>query len=425
MINAKHMHTVRELKSYAFGVKGLLYQLTNKALNRSNETQATAVLLSLGGRLGSPMLARVLKDMGFETHVIAANLPGYEIQYCQQWHRHDCLGDYDELVKAVRKIDPTAVFSESRNVLLPVKASLHNDLGLRGLGEKASLTSSSKVAFRKSLDDAQVLNLTWEPMPDGETPTIAYPFVLKPDKGTGSRGVYFVESAEDFSAVQRELESRPTTVTVGNEMIAESYIRGRQFDVEGVSRDGKPYPLSLTEEHYEQVGKYFPSLWYLFSPPIDDDLSRRLFARAKETVCAAGVINGAWHCEMRVSEGGDIYPLDYSNRMGYPKMVSEASGEDFLRLYAESLSSPVFREPVPEQRTVFQRFLKNLGEKYRYMLLAKNHPDHVIEFRKHETEVADTRRFGRVSLRADSFEEMRSLLGEYDLTPSQWERFYE
>lgn len=381
-----------------------------------------AVLLSMGGRLGSPMLAEVLLQRGYELHVVSGRLPGHELRWAKRWHKVDPLGPYEQLLDCVRGIDPSLVLCEMRNVLIPAKARLIVDLGLGDFGTKSGLTSTSKIAFRTALDEAGVSNTRWCLLEDLGSGVLDFPFVIKPDLGTGSRGVHFVENDASLEDALAAMEMHAEDVLIGGEMMAEEFVRGRQFDVEGVVHDGEVHPLTLTEEHYDQVGQFFPSSWYLFSPPIDEGLREGLLRCAAETVKAAGVKAGAFHCEMRVAADGRIIPLDYSNRMGYPKMVSEASGESFFRHYISSMERNEFASPSPEWRTVFQRFLASPAEFEAYLRLEERHPDRFIEFRKQPNKVGGVQRYGRASLRAADFNSLRELLG--DLAPTEWADFY-
>jgi len=397
----------------------------NKILRKNSQCIGSVVLLSLGGRLGSPMLAHRLALRGYEVHVLSKRFPGHEMRHAHRWHMVDVLNDNVELKRITQILEPVGIFSEARNVLLPAKAKLRESQGLRSMGPDSWLTSTSKIAFRESIDAAGLTNLKWAKTVNNILPELAFPYVLKPDKGTGSRGVFLVQSEEDRIKAIKELSELKETVTVGGEYIAEAYIEGRQFDVEGICRDGNPYALSITEECYENVDHAFPSLWYLFSPPITEKLRNNLLDTAHKVIKAAGVISGAWHCEMRVASDGRILPLDYSNRMGYPRMVTECSGVDFLEAYIDSLSDEAeFKEPTPKRGTVYQRFLRTERENKAFSNLASAHPQHIIEFRTQNMVVAGVNRYGRISIRAASFEELRQLLAFRGLEPDEWLALY-
>lgn len=422
---AKAMPYARDAKAYAYGLMGAA-KMAAKQVRPPSTPRGRAVLLSLGGRRGSPFLASTLSRLGYELHVLSKEYPGYESAYASKWHRIDALGDYEKVLQKVEQIEPDFVFSEMKNILLPVKAGLLEDLKLGDFGVKSAMTSTSKIDFRRALDEAGARSVKWCLLADLDNHSIDFPFVIKPDRGTGSRGIHFIENEAELIAARHHLDGFEEDILVGGEMIVEQFVRGRQFDVEGVVHQGTVYPLSLTEEHYDQVEQQFPSSWYLFSPPINDDLKQGLLDCAAETVLAAGVRSGAFHCEMRVSAAsGDIAPLDYSNRMGYPKMVSEASSLSFFDNYVGSITDLDFDPPRPSWGTVFQRFIKSPRELQSYLAMEVALPDNIIEFRKQPNSVAGVQRYGRISLRADDFGELSGILERFDVVPDEWATIYD
>lgn len=426
MFRKKYYELIRECKSYVLGVLGLCRNCIVDIfkINRS-KSRKNVVLVSLGGRFGSPMLAQRLVSLGFDVHVFSKKMPGHELSVAHKWHRIDPQVDYDTLLEKVKSIDPKGIFSESRNILLPIVSALQNDIGIRSLGVSGPESSNSKVAFRTSLDLGKGTNVIWKKYSPVLDNYLRFPFVVKPDRGTGSRGVYLVENEDELHEVNSLINEEQDSNVFGGGKIQEQFIEGRQFDVEGVSRDGICYPLSVTEERYERVGKSFPSLWYLFSPPINENMRQSVIDAAKEAIISCGVQNGAWHCELRIDENGVIYPIDYSNRMGYPKMVSECAGIDFLELYIRTLVDEEFSAPSVSRGTVFQHFIDTKDKHEIYLKLAKENPDNIIEFRKLGINLPAVTRFGRISIRAENFVSLVELLKKYELLPNEWEAMYD
>jgi len=107
MISAQKMDFVRELKSVAFGVVGLVRNSLSwsRCSKRRSANTKHVVLLSLGGRLGSPFLAKVLRDRGYVIHVISGRFPGYELVHADYWHKADCLNEYHSVQVFFRKLE--------------------------------------------------------------------------------------------------------------------------------------------------------------------------------------------------------------------------------------------------------------------------------------------------------------------------------
>jgi len=414
---------LRNLKNHYIGINSRIkYFLNRKRYNLSNGK--TLVLLSLGGGKGSPFVARAVSKLGFNLVVAAPTFPRYEAQYANLWIKSNVLTDYESLKTKIEKQKPIAVLVEQRNILLPVKARLNTDLNLVDYGNLSHKTSNSKIELRLAIDRAKKPNIPWALLKDYQSQLVKFPFVLKPEKGTGSRGITIIEKESDLKIAFEKLKSLEADETVGGRIMVEGMIKGRQFDVEGVYFNGDFYALSVTEEHYEATSNALPSSWYLFSPPIDKNLRTKLISAAQTFTQALGVRNGAFHCEMRVSESGDIYAIDYSNRMGYPLLVSECSGYSFPELYVKVMAGERPELNNLKENTVFQRFVRSQKEYDSYSELMKAHPRHVVQKNILGSYVGGVKTYARIALKHKSFDDLKGMLNDYNLIPKEWENIY-
>lgn len=413
---------LREVKAQVLTILGKRQMARNNSRPASNKGRF--VLLSLGGNRGSSFVASAVKSLGFDLHIVSPVYPSRESFYARSWIKHPLFNDYEVLRALVAAIDPLAILVEQKNILLPIKARLNADLNLVDYGDQSHRTSNSKIKLREAIDAAKAPNIPWCLLENYKPEQFPYPFVLKPETGTGSRGITVVHQASDMEMALAKLASLEQDETVGGGIMLEAVIEGRQFDVEGVYKDGNCYPLSLTEEKYDLINNALPSAWYLFSPPVDDELREGLLAKAAEFTKALGVRNGAFHCEMRVNSNGDIYAIDYSNRMGYPILVSECCGYSFPEAYVRVMAGeePDFSDL--QLGSVFQRFVRNKRELSNFRKLMRDHPEHVVQKNMLGSIVGGVRTYARIALRARSFQELRDLLAQYDLVPSEWSEYY-
>ena len=422
ILPTKLVHRLRRFKAASYGARNWFKMFKNS--KSSPSSKGTIVLFSLGGMRGSPILSREIHKLGYDLHVFSPDFPSYEAGFARSWTRVNFDGYNSEIKAALTKIKPRAIMVEQRNILLPIMAEAQREFKLPMSGTISHLTSNSKIRLREAVDAANLPNLPWVLLKDYDPQTFPFPFMLKPETGTGSRGVSLIRNIDDLSVAKDKVIELASDPTVGGEIIIETYLEGRQFDVEGVCHKGKCYPLSLTEEQYDIVGNAFPSTWYLFSPPVGGKMRTALFERACELVHALGVRNGAFHCEMRLDENDEIFPIDYSNRMGYPKLVSHCSGQSFPGLYVQSLVEDDFSPPKINEKTIFQRFVRNQTDLDRFKTLLSENPDCALELKMFGSTVAGVKILARIAIIADSFFEMKNLLSRYDLVPAEWEEYY-
>jgi len=413
---------LRKAKYSLIGLKGKAGIAARKYIPQS--PKGTLVLLSLGEGKGSPFVARAVMTQGYDLYVVSAKFPLLESPYTKKWIQCDPFGNYEKLKSAVSAVKPIAVLVEQRNILLPIKAKLNKDLGLVDYGDLSHKTSNSKIELRKAVDSAGTPNVSWCLLEDYRPENFSFPFVVKPETGTGSRGITIVESESDFKVAMKKLKQLESDETVGGSIFIEEMITGRQFDVEGVYLNGKCYPLSVTEEQYDAIDNSLPSAWYLFSPPIGDTLKSKIVDAAKSFTEALGVRNGAFHCEMRLNNKGELFVIDYSNRMGYPLLVSECCGYSFPESYVKVMTGSDPELSDVQANSVFQRFVRSEQELKAFKLLMKENPDSVIQKNMLGSFVGGIKTYARIAIRAKNFTTMHELLRRYDLIPTQWTEYY-
>lgn len=418
---------IREIKSYVMGFWGAGSMIQRRMQRYFTKNKRPAVvLLSMGGRFGSPMLAQRLLNEGFDVFVVARKLPGHEIKYSVKWVLCDCLGEYDALLRRIERINPVGIYSEMRNVLLPVKSRLIDDVGLKKFGNKPALISVSKIAMRKAIDETKLPNVKWEILSNKtDVSAFQYPCIIKPDLGTGSRGVHFVRDQKALDSVKEKTKNESISEYHGGDLLIEEFATGRLFDVSGVSCNGIPYPLCITEMDFSPIGTAVPCSWYLFSPPIEENLNNAILERSIDIVRAMGVVNGGWTCETRLDRFNQLVPIDFANRPAYPKMVSTASGEDFLTLYIKSMQSDAFQAPNPKFGSIFQRYIPNDIEFAKWNKMANETPDRIIEFRRMNNNYGSIQLKGKIAVTGKNYFDLVALLEKYGVIPARFNNLYQ
>lgn len=409
---------VRASKGYLLGAAGLPGFLLRSLTMRK---RPVGIVLSVGGpHSGSAWITERVAKLGYRPVVLSPSLPLRELRYAAGWVKIDSTREPAKAAQAASKLGAKIVVSDHTNALLAPVARMQELLGLRGLGSRSPESSNDKRIFRQALDNAGAQNLKWAVINDLKEPPLEFPFILKPSVGTGSLGVIKVRNQEEFERVVSDKFVKPDQAV----WIAEEFVLARQFDVEGVAQDGEYTVFSITEEHYTETAGRFPSTWFLFSPPVPEEWKNVLTETARATLAACGVQNGAFHCELRLTKELRCVPIDYSNRYGYPMMVSECAGTDFIGAYVSTLSEKPFKPLKIQKNTVFQQYASSEEQRAIYLRLIRENPQNVIEARMLGSLVGGVETFGRISLRSKSFADMTHLLDRYGLMPEIWRTFY-
>lgn len=191
-------------------------------------------------------LIKKLKKMGH--FVICSNL--YEnspaFKYSDKCEIADVL-DKKKNLEIAKKYMPDAIISDQSDIAVPTVAYLNSELGLKGIGvELADLFTDKSLQrqfCKKNGFDIPEYRLCVSPY-DAKCLLDKYKkIIIKPIDSQSSRGVYTINSFDDLLANYKE------TIKWSNrrkEFIAEQYIDGDEFTVDGLVVKGKHYPLCIS-----------------------------------------------------------------------------------------------------------------------------------------------------------------------------------
>lgn len=288
-------------------------------------------------------LIKKAKSMGH--YVICSNL--YEdspaFKYSDACEVANVL-DKEKNLEIARKYNPDAVISDQSDIAVPTVAYLNEKLGLRGIGTELADLFTDKSKQRQFCKERDIL------IPDFKlchTPEEAIPMlkqygkiIIKPIDSQSSRGVYTIESEEQLLMKYKD------SIGWSNRdkaFLAEQYIDGDEFTIDGLVVNGTHYPLCISvKEMYPNNHNISRTQSYSYlSEKHDYDLLRETNKHLIET---AGLPMGLTHSEYK-SHNGKYYLVEAGARGGgsnlsakivpfmsgvdnYEYLIKEALGED-------------------------------------------------------------------------------------------------
>lgn len=298
-------------------------------------------------------LIKKAKSMGH--YVICTNL--YEdspaFPYADACEVSDVL-DKEKNLEIAKKYMPDAVISDQSDIAAPTVAYVNEKLGLRGIGiEKADLFTDKS----KQRDFCKENGLAIPDYAVCETPDEANlllqkygKIVIKPIDSQSSRGVYIITSRNELEEKYKETVSWSNRRKV---FLAEEYIEGDEFTIDGLVINGRHYPLCISmKEMYPQNPNISRTQTYsYFSDKYDYDLLRKT---NKELIETMGLSMGLTHSEYRAYNGryylvevgargggsnlsGKIVPF-MSGVDNYEYLIKEALGETIDEDYVKNIS---------------------------------------------------------------------------------------
>ena len=294
-------------------------------------------------------LIKKAKKMGH--YVICSNL--YEdspaFPYADACEVADVL-DKERNLEIAKKYMPDAVISDQSDIAVPTVAYLNQELGLNGIGIDLADLFTDKSRQRQFAEEhgfgVPECRLCYKA--DDAIPLLKKygKIVIKPIDSQSSRGVYTIINNEQL------FERYGDTIKWSNRQkafLAEEYIEGDEFTIDGLVIDGHHYPLCISvKEMYPDNPNISRTQSYSYlSKNYDYDALR---ATNKALIEATGLPMGLTHCEYR-AHNGEFYIIEFGARGGGSnlsgKIVPFMSGIDnYEYLINEALGESVDEETV-------------------------------------------------------------------------------
>lgn len=330
-------------------------------------------------------LIRKLKLM--EHYVICSNL--YEdspaFPYADACEVANVL-DKEKNLEIAKRYMPDAVISDQSDIAVPTVAYLNEQLGLNGIGTKLADLFTDKSLQREFCRKHNILipdfKICEKPQDAMQMLENYGKIIIKPIDSQSSRGVYTITNKEQL------LEKCGEAISWSNRrkvFLAEEYIGGDEFTIDGLVVNGHHYPLCISvKEMYEQNPNISRMQSYSYrSEKHDYD---KLRAANKALVEAIGLPMGLTHSEYK-SYNGKFYLIEAGARGGgsnlSAKIVPFMSGVDnYEYLIKEALGEPVDEAAVKdkvfsEDKYVVMRFFdfgEGVVERIEGMEFLKEHP---------------------------------------------------
>ncbi|MEU8827783.1 ATP-grasp domain-containing protein [Streptomyces sp. NPDC048636] len=289
------------------------------------------------------------------------------------------LGDVAATAKALREEGVDIVLPGTESGVLLADA-LSAALGTPGNGMTDPLARRDKAAMTEAVRAAGLATargvtaahadelVAWAREMDD------WPVVVKPRASAGTDHVRFCHSEaelrETFAAITASTDryARTNTTVLGQE-----YLRGEEFFVNTVSRDGVHHMVEVWRYRKSPVDGAHPMYDYEEPVPPDQPVVATVTDYALAVLDALEVRNGASHTEIIVTDTGPVL-VESATRLGgshAPSVVSRYLGTDQVDCLARAVAHP---EELTEGRLPRYRIRSRL----RYVTLINPHEGAVL-----------------------------------------------
>lgn len=317
--------------------------------------------------------------------------------------------DKEKNLEIARKYQPDAVISDQSDIAVPTVAYVNEQLGLRGIGTELADIFTDKSKQRELCEKFGLpvpeFKLCSIPEDAEEMLSRLGKIIIKPLDSQSSRGVYTITSMKELREKYQDTISWSNREKV---FLAEEYITGDEFTIDGLVINGHHYPLciSIKEMYPDNLNVSRTQSYSYLSDRYDYDLLRQTNKKLYERV---GLPMGLTHSEYKFCNG-QFYLVEAGARGGGSNLsgkivpfMSEIDNYEYL--IKEALGEPVDEEKVKnhvfsEKRYVVMRFFdfgegeieRIEGEEY-----LKNHPMMIdYQLKLKPGDVLNTPKYGRL-----------------------------
>jgi biotin carboxylase len=280
-------------------------------------------------QLQIPLIEKA-RELGVETHVFAWE-EGAVAKPIADYFYPVSIIDKVAVLKQCAEIKIDGIVTVGSDVAVDTINFVAKELHLVGNSDFTSRHTRDKQLMRSLFAEKGLPTVRYKPLLDEKDILeleFDYPFMVKATDRSGSRGVTFVNNADEAKSAFNDAVKE----SFNKKVIAEEFFDGTQYSVEMISQHGKHYFVGITEEFYS--GKpFFVETGHIVPGKINEDKLAEIIEIVSQTLDAVEMQHGASHTEIRMNEAGKFCLIEIASRMGgdfRDLMVLHAYGYDFL-----------------------------------------------------------------------------------------------
>ena len=273
-------------------------------------------LLMLGGGFLQNFVIKKARELGYYVYCLdpATNSVGFA-----ESNEHGLINIIDEdscLAYALyKKVD--GVLTAATDFAVLSMSHVANQMNLPGVNEETAKLIKNKAAVRKCLYEAKAddTGYSYEISSEDDIARVrelmAYPIMMKPVDGSGSRGASKVEKTEDFDKACRFAMSG----SISHRAVAEPFVVGKEYGVESFVDNGEIHVLAVMQKDMTQP-PYYAELGHAIPSGLPVDVENRIKECVKKALVAMGVNHGSVNMDILVSDDYSVHIVDVGARMG-------------------------------------------------------------------------------------------------------------
>lgn len=299
--------------------------------------------------------------MGYETLTVDADPNAIGFSHA---HKHAVVNIIDEkaCLKYARneKIDGVVTASTDFGVLSA--AYVAQEMGLPGLKYDVAQLIKNKYRVRKCLfenhvdDTEQAFEVDEYTDINALAKKLAYPVMVKPCDGSGSRGASRVDHPEQL----KDACAYAMNGSITHRAEIETFIVGQEYGAESMVVDGQIHVLGIMKKWMTEP-PYYAELGHAISCGLPEDVERKARDCVYNAISALEINFGSVNMDMLITPDGRVHIIDIGARMGGnmigPCIIPYGTGIDYVGAMIQNAVGDPVDLRVKEHSAVATRIL--------------------------------------------------------------------
>ncbi len=270
----------------------------------------------LGGGFLQNFVIKKARDLGYYVYCLDANPNAIGFSIANEFAIIDIV-DPIACLKYAQEKQINGVLTAATDFSVLTMSYIAQEMGLPGINYASAQLIKNKAAVRKCLYDAKAddTGYSYEISTEDDIARVrdlvAYPIMMKPVDGSGSRGASKVEKTEDFDKACRFAMSG----SISHRAVAEPFVVGKEYGVESFVENGEIHVLAVMQKDMTQP-PYYAELGHAIPSGLPADVENRIKECVRKALVAMGVNHGSVNMDILVSEDYSVHIVDVGARMG-------------------------------------------------------------------------------------------------------------
>jgi biotin carboxylase len=296
--------------------------------------------ISIGGGVEQVPSIIKAKEMGFRVVIVDRNPSAPGFQYADESAVIDIKNE-DEVIRYARRENVSFVIPAPIGRFITTVGAVNDALHLTGISRRAAVNCSDKMIFNNLMRKANLsvpgqiaVLANKKSLTEALQNISALPCVLKPQYGSGSRGVVLIQSDEQAHKFLNNCERYLQSLHKDEKILIEKYIQGREYGLDAIKVQDKFHLILLREK---VLNSHCIVITYKSPADVEHRLLQKITQEMERAAESLELNDCLIQADMIIDQESKIpYIIELSGRPSglfiHQNIVPHVTGTDFIEI---------------------------------------------------------------------------------------------